>query len=310
MFCGKCGKQIPETSKFCEYCGASLLPEEETGAGKQKSPQSRGKRNASFGKLCVMGVFLLLAAGGILLVKKQSDSREKEAEVVKEITDNRPQEPVEMESTEETRPLENTEEEGAAFAETVGEEAGEARETETAGETAEEAEEETALSQNAEANEFLLPDIAVRFYPDEELLALSEEELRLARNEIYARHGRIFQTEELNGYFSSKTWYEPRYTAEQMNAMGDAFLNEYERANRDRIIQAESAKKGERSLRVVNCQESITLRWEPDTEAEEICQIPLGATVMYKGMGEGMFYQIEYEGLSGYALSTYFAEAE
>lgn len=310
MFCGKCGRQIPETSKFCEYCGASLLPETDSGAGKGKQtrPQRRGKRTVSFKIVCVLGVFLLLAAGGIWVFKSQSDSKPKKAEVVKEITDHQAQESVELESTEESSPSAHTEE-GEALAESAGEEAGE--------EMAEETElaqmpdgEETEPLQNTGADEFLLPDSAVRLYTDEELLELSAEELRLARNELYARHGRIFQTEDLNGYFSSKTWYEPRYTAEQMNAMGDAFLNEFERANRDRIVQAESANKGERNLRVVNCQESITLRWEPYTEAEEICQIPLGEIVTYTGMGEGMFYQIEYDGLSGYALSTYFAEVE
>lgn len=310
MFCGKCGRQIPETSKFCEYCGASLLPEGESGAGKGKQtrPPRRGKRSVSFPIVCVLGVCLLLAAGGIWVMKSQSDSKPKKAEVGKETTENQSQESVEPESTEESRLSAQTEE-GEALAESAGEEAGDemAAETELAQLPDEE---ETEPLQNTEAEEFLLPDSAVRLYTEEELLELSTEELRLARNELYARHGRIFQTEDLNEYFSSKTWYEPRYTAEQMNAMGDAFLNEFERANRDRIVQAESASKGERNLRVVNCQESITLRWEPYTEAEEICQIPLGEIVTYIGMGEGVFYQIEYDGVSGYALSTYFAEVE
>ena len=35
------------------------------------------------------------------------------------------------------------------------------------------------------------------------------EELRLARNEIFARHGMIFGVDDLKEYFSSKSWYNP-----------------------------------------------------------------------------------------------------
>lgn len=34
-------------------------------------------------------------------------------------------------------------------------------------------------------------------------------ELRLMRNEIYARHGKIFKSKDLQGYFSNQPWYQP-----------------------------------------------------------------------------------------------------
>lgn len=37
-------------------------------------------------------------------------------------------------------------------------------------------------------------------------------ELTLLRNEIYARHGRIFRESELRRYFESQHWYQPRHT--------------------------------------------------------------------------------------------------
>lgn len=39
----------------------------------------------------------------------------------------------------------------------------------------------------------------------------------------------------------------------------------------------------EKVYEVVNCQESITLRTSPSTSASEICQIPLGETVIFYG---------------------------
>ena len=42
------------------------------------------------------------------------------------------------------------------------------------------------------------------------LHGLSLHELRLLRNEIYARHGRIFKTAWLQQYFGSQPWYDPK----------------------------------------------------------------------------------------------------
>lgn len=56
---------------------------------------------------------------------------------------------------------------------------------------------------------------------------------------------------------------------------------------------------------VVNCNESITLRTSPSTEAAEICQIPLGAAVSFISGAENGFYEISYLGNTGYALASY-----
>lgn len=60
-----------------------------------------------------------------------------------------------------------------------------------------------------------------------------------------------------------------------------------------------------RTMQVVNCNESITLRKIPDTDGEEICQIPLGATVSFLGTAENGFYMISYNGQTGYSLADY-----
>jgi hypothetical protein len=45
---------------------------------------------------------------------------------------------------------------------------------------------------------------------DNMLRGLSLHELRLLRNEIYARHGRIFKTMWIQQYFSGQPWYDPK----------------------------------------------------------------------------------------------------
>lgn len=57
--------------------------------------------------------------------------------------------------------------------------------------------------------EFVFPDSNVRQLTWEELSGLSGSELRVARNELYARHGYIFKDQQLARYFGQFDWYVP-----------------------------------------------------------------------------------------------------
>jgi len=57
------------------------------------------------------------------------------------------------------------------------------------------------------SNEYILPFSSSRSLTDDDLRHLTRVELRLARNEIYARYGRVFRDADLQGYFDSKSWY-------------------------------------------------------------------------------------------------------
>ena len=58
-------------------------------------------------------------------------------------------------------------------------------------------------------SEYILPDSDIRKLSGSEIEYLTLEELSLARNEIFARHGRIFKTDSLQIYFDRKPWYNP-----------------------------------------------------------------------------------------------------
>ncbi|MFL0125746.1 YARHG domain-containing protein [Tenacibaculum maritimum] len=52
-------------------------------------------------------------------------------------------------------------------------------------------------------------------YLSEEVLKVkTKEELRLIRNEIFARKGYVFKSEDLNTYYKTKSWYKPDSTIE------------------------------------------------------------------------------------------------
>lgn len=85
---------------------------------------------------------------------------------------------------------------------------------------------------------YILPDSDSRYYTEEELNSMDLYYLWLARNEIFARHGRGFNNTELQEYFNSTSWYTQRYTAEEFDAMASP-LNAYEKANSDLMLQVE-----------------------------------------------------------------------
>ena len=92
------------------------------------------------------------------------------------------------------------------------------------------------------ANEdFILPDSSTRYYSEAELSELSDRELYIARNEIYARYGRGFKNQDLVDYFSGKDWYSQQYTPEAFDAMASP-LNDYERKNADAIRAIETSR--------------------------------------------------------------------
>ncbi len=59
---------------------------------------------------------------------------------------------------------------------------------------------------------YILPDSNSRKLTRADLQGLSKEKLRLARNEIFARHGMIFGVPDLDAYFGEKSWYKPTYS--------------------------------------------------------------------------------------------------
>lgn len=58
-----------------------------------------------------------------------------------------------------------------------------------------------------DSDRYILPDSDSVKLTKSDLAGLSSEELRIARNEIYARHGRRFKDTELQDYFDSQDWY-------------------------------------------------------------------------------------------------------
>ena len=88
-----------------------------------------------------------------------------------------------------------------------------------------------------EEAEYILPESASRLLTEADLENLTQEDLRIARNEIYARHGRKFLDEGLQEYFNGKSWYNGTIEPDDFK---EDMLSEIERTNEDTIVNYET----------------------------------------------------------------------
>ena len=198
--CRSCGASVPAGYARCTACGADLR------AAGRVVPERKSHTGLIIGILCAIlaaiGIFAVLFFTGALdgLLGVKADKTEDAA--------------VPAEVQTETRTESETEAEMPSPSPS---------EAPTPSPTPE--------SEEPEEPDYLLPDSSTRRITEEDLRDLSWRELCLARNEIFARHGRTFETPEIAEYFNSKDWYDGRY--------GDVSLSSLEAENVNFILSYE-----------------------------------------------------------------------
>ena len=95
-------------------------------------------------------------------------------------------------------------------------------------------------SEDDSSDDYILPYSDSEYLTEDDLDGLTPDEIRLACNELYARHGRKFKDADYQSYFNSKSWYHG--TVEPDDFDDTAVFNKYELANRDFIIEYEKEK--------------------------------------------------------------------
>lgn len=88
-------------------------------------------------------------------------------------------------------------------------------------------------------DDLILWHINSRYISEEELWNYDAATIRYIRNEIFALHGRIFESEDLRSYFSQKAWYVPTYAGDVFDPDMEYYLNDYEWANLQLILAYE-----------------------------------------------------------------------
>lgn len=100
--------------------------------------------------------------------------------------------------------------------------------SETVADTSDSVSDASESGETSSAADYILSASNSQYLLWEDVKELTPKELRIARNEIYARHGRRFNAQDLQEYFDSKSWYEGTIQPENFR---EDLLNEYEREN-------------------------------------------------------------------------------
>lgn len=89
------------------------------------------------------------------------------------------------------------------------------------------------------ASEYIFSDSSEKRLKENDVKKLSSAQCRLAKNEIYARHGRLFQDESLQNYFDKKSWYSGYIEPDDFD---ESVFNKTEKANIKLLAKYENKK--------------------------------------------------------------------
>lgn len=134
-------------------------------------------------------------------------------------------------------------------------------------------------------DQYYYPELSERVWKEEEFNGFSRTELSIARNELFAKYGRIFEDPFLNQVFSVKNWYKPKYTAEEFDGRWKEFLTDIEEQNLQTIIACEK-----------------TWRWRGANQGtKEVKELISGSFIDLNGDGieEQIVYEAKEEGSDG-----------
>ena len=101
---------------------------------------------------------------------------------------------------------------------------------------------ESTQNQNTDdSNEFIFPDSDSVVEDSGDIEQLSDKDLRIAINEIYARHGYHFKSADLQNYFSDTSWYVDEGITDQSEITSE--FNKYEKENVENLTAERNARK-------------------------------------------------------------------
>lgn len=248
MLCPSCGAESRPGSRTCTACGKKLpMAEREDRLVYTKRKRSTGSLIAT--AAVVLGALLVLTAAvlflfntvfdvskdpGQTLSQNETDVPEEptaEPEKLPEETPETPEppaaeppvaEPPAEEEPVEEQPEEEPEEEAPVTEEPEEEPAAEPEEA------PEQKPEQPDREPMPGADQMFFPDSDSRLLTEADIAGMTSAELRLARNEIYARHGRRFSSQDLQTWFDSCSWYEGTISPAEFD---ESVLNSIEMQN-------------------------------------------------------------------------------
>lgn len=339
MRCSQCGKEVEAGTKFCTQCGAQLVddfsmmhdastvqpatsmpprPESapvqnrmpvrpEPAPAQNQMPQQKSAPAKNNGKIilivglsagaALLVILIIVAVSFVSRVTSKIDLKGA-AEAITAAGEEAALEVAEETGTDAVSQLADVYEDANSAAAAAEAEA--APENRNVEETYEDAIEDMSAY-------YILPEADSRYYTEAELSVLNSDELRYARNEIFARHGRMFDSDDLRIYFYSQPWYEPLYTGDEFDPHMEEILNQYEKANVETIKELENGEEAGALYTVtVDAPDYyVNLREGPGTDYDIIMEIRNGVVLnIYDERERGRWLLTEYRGSTGWVASS------
>lgn len=137
------------------------------------------------------------------------------------------------------------------------------------------------------ADYYILPESSEYYLTDQDIDGMDAQELNYARNEIFARYGREFNSEELMDYFESQDWYMPVYSPEEFDSN---MLNQYEKENVKFLLSREEKLEPGGYQLDQGSAGMLTDEWEdePETISDEDIEDMLNGDIVELGSNISM----------------------
>lgn len=238
MFCSNCGKELPEDALFCPSCGRQLSQAERNGFEQKPAPEAVAASTASGTSPKITAPMPPIS------ISEQPAQRSPESHESRSVTIAACLAAVLLAGTAGMFFLADREAEtdSGSSENAISEQAEPASEEATAAPPDENSEiREAAPPMPLPAAEYVLPESDYRVYSKPELRQLSPWELYVARNEIYARYGRVFSNKDLATHFNSCSWYRGAISPEAFDSM-ESPLSSVEKQNVEAIRAVEEEK--------------------------------------------------------------------
>ena len=256
MFCTNCGAKVPDGTKFCTSCGAALGRQParsgDTASMPVADPQpttrvsgyvpappvpssaSAPREKAGAAGVVAVAMSLVALAAVVALVVVLDPFGLRGTEGSDEVVQTQQEQPA-----GQTNEQDAEKDDDAAASDDAAPSGGDNNVVVVVGQDGQDAED---AESREDSSTYILPDSGSHRYTAGELSDLSDWELYLARNEIFARRGREFRNEDLQRYFESKSWYTPTYSPDDFDARASELLNDVERANAETILKLEQSR--------------------------------------------------------------------
>ena len=247
MFCTNCGTEVKEGLKFCTNCGKKLeeeAPQEITPAPQiektevmtvthpddvqldvaqeevkansvipiqNPAPQIKEAKSSKAPTVILVFATLIIIVGGVLA----------SLAIIQPPIDFLKDTPFSSVKSENSTDKKAAEKEGEATEESS------ANKSEKKDDSS-----SNKSSTNSNSGGYVIADSSSRKLTEADIKNLTNDQISIAQNEIWARHGRKFKNKWLQEYFNKQSWYKGTIEPQDFNYTG----NEYESANASFLI--------------------------------------------------------------------------